>query len=176
MTKLEQILAGLVALLASAGVVAGLWISHNHAEQKLGAQQCIQTTTIDHTEAKADVASDQAAQAVDIKAVVQGYETKVLSLQHDNDDLAGRLLASGAVRPRGVPNPGSASQPNCPLPGLPAGESEAAGRSAAITQADLTAVLNAADANQVKTEDCAKLYNGVRDRAIAAAAQLPKPP
>jgi hypothetical protein len=176
MSNLEKILAGLVALMASAGVIAGLWISHNHAEQKLGAQQCIQTTTIDHTEAKADVASDQAAQAVDIKAVVQGYETKVLSLQHDNDDLAGRLLASGALRPRRVPDSGSAAGANCPVPGLSAGESEAAGRSAAITQADLTAVLNAADANQVKTEDCAKIYNGVRDRAIAAAAQLPKPP
>lgn len=152
------------------------WNLHNRAEQKIGAQQCIQATTVDKTEAHADAVTTQAAQAVDIKAVVQGYETKVLSLQHDNDDLVKRLLASGAVRPSRVPNPGSTAGANCPVTGLSTSESQAAERSAATLQTDLDDVLNACDANQVKTEDGAKIYNGVRDRAIAAAAKLPKPP
>lgn len=174
-TTLEKYLAIAVAVLIGSGAFAGWWALHNHKQQAIGAAACIQATTVDKTEAHNDAVSTEAAQAVDIKAVVKGYEDKVNSLQRNNDDLAKRLLTSGAVRPHGVPDPGSAAGGNCAVPGLPAGEGEAAERSAAVIRADLNAVLNACDANQVKTEDAAKIYNGVRDRAIAAAAKLPKP-
>jgi hypothetical protein len=173
-TPLQRIGAEIIGGIVLIAAVLIWWNLHNSAQQKIGAQACIQATTIDKTEAHADAVSTQAAQAVDIKAVVQGYETKVLSLQHDNDDLAGRLL--NAVRPNRVPGTGSAAGANCAVAGLSDSESQAAERSAATVRADITAVLNACDANQVKTEDAARIYNGVRDRAIAAAAKLPAPP
>lgn len=172
MTTLERIgLEVLGGVLAIAAVLLW-WNLHNRTEQKIGAAACIQSTTIDHTEAKKDVAADQAAQSVDIHAVVQGYETKVLSLSRANDDLARRLSTSGAVCPSRVPDPRPAADANAADAGLSAGKSQSAAGSPLA--GDLAELLAAADANQVKTEDCAKLYNGVRDRAIAAAAALTK--
>lgn len=172
MTTIERI--GMEALGGILGIAAVLlwWNLHNLTEQKIGAAACIQTTTITKQEAHTDVASDQAAQAVDINAVVQGYETKVLSLSRSNDDLARRLSTSGAVCPSRVPDPRPAAGANAADAGLPAGKDKSAAGSPLA--GDLSELLAAADANQVKAEDCAKLYNGVRDRAIAAAADLKK--
>ena len=171
MTTLERIgieIAG--GILALAAVVLW-WHLHNLSEQRQGAAACIQTTTIDHTEAKKDAASDQAAGAVDINAVKQGYETKISALSRSNDDLARRL--SDQVCPSRVPDPRRAAGANAADPGLAGGKSETEpGPTAEQLRADLNAALAAGDAAQVKSEDCAKLYNGVRDRAIAAAAAL----
>lgn len=174
MTTLERIgLEVLGGILAIAAVLLW-WNLHNRTEQKIGAAACIQTTTIDHTEAKADATKTEAAQAVDIQSVVQGYETKVLSLSRSNDDLARRLLANSAVCPSRVSDPRPAAGANAADAGLPKSESQARPGPPGGAAGDLAAVLAAADANQVKVEDCAKLYNGVRDRAIAAAAALTK--
>lgn len=175
MTTLERIGLEIAGGILAIAAVLLWWNLHNRTEQKLGAAACIQTTTIDHTEAKADATKTEAAQAVDINAVVNGYETKVASLSRSNDDLARRLSTSGAVCPSRVPDPRPAAGANAADAGLAGGQSEARqGPPAEQLRTDLSAVLAAGDANQVKTEDCARLYNGVRDRAIAAAAALTK--
>jgi len=165
-TTLEKYLIIAVGALLATGAFAGWWALHNRHEQNLGAVACLQATTIPKAAAIAEAKTTEAAQAVDINAVVKGYETKVLSMSHSNDDLAGRL--SAALRQSRLPDPGSAACANAPDPGLSKGESEAAGRLARI-RADIAAVLTACDANQVKTEDAAAIYNGVRTRALAAA-------
>lgn len=177
MTPLQRIGAEIIGGIVLIAAVLIWWNLHNRSEQKIGAQACIQATTVDKTEAHADVVSTQAAQAVDIQAVVQGYETKVISLQHGNDDLARRLSTSGAVCPGRLPDPRPTAGANSADAGLASGKREAQpGPPAEQLRTDLDHLLAAGDANQVKTEDCAKLYNSVRDRAIAAAAKLPKPP
>jgi hypothetical protein len=176
MTALQRIGAEIIGGLVLIAAVLIWWNVHNRTEQKLGAAACIQSTTIDKTEAHTDVAKDQAAAAVDINAVVAGYETKVLSLSRSNDDLARRLSTSGAVCPSRVSDPGRAASANAADAGLAGGKSEAKPGPPAggELRTDLNQLLGAGDAAQVKSEDCAKLYNGVRDRAIAAAAALPK--
>jgi len=42
------------------------------------------------------------------------------------------------------------------------------------SESQLERILDAGDANQIKVEDCADLYNKVRDRAIAAEAARKK--
>jgi len=166
MSTLEKNLIMAVAALIGCGAFAGWWALHNRHEQSIGAVACLQATTIPKREAIAENKTTEAAQVVDINAVVKGYETKVLSMSRANDDLADRL--SAALRTGGVPHPGSAACANPADPGLSKSESEAAGR-LAIIRADIAAVLTACDANQVKTEDAAAIYNGVRARALAAA-------
>jgi hypothetical protein len=166
-TLLERIAIEIAGGIAALAAVLIWWHVHNANEQKLGARECIQTTTIDKTQAKAEVASDQAAQAAFLPKVVQGYETKVASLQSANDDLAGRLSALGAIRPSGMPNSRSAACPGAADRGLSQSESAAQERLGRI-RADLKLVLDACDANQVKTESLAEIYGGVRDRALAA--------
>lgn len=170
MTTLQRIGAEIIGGLVLIAAILIWWNLHNRTEQKIGAAACIQSTTIDKTEAHTDVAKDQAAAAVDINAVVAGYETKVLSLSRSNDDLARRLSTSGAVCPSRMSDPGRTASANAADAGLAGGKSEAR----AGPTADIKQLLAAGDAAQVKSEDCAKLYNGVRDRAIAAAAALPK--
>lgn len=166
MTSLEKTLTYVVLALIGSGVFAGWWALHNRHEQSIGATACLQATTVTKTEAKEEVKQTEAAQAVDINAVVKGYEFKVLALARSNDDIAGRL--SDSLRQNRVPHSGSAACANAADPGLPKGQSEAAERSARI-RADIKLVLDACDANQVKTEDAAAIYNGVRDRALSAA-------
>lgn len=166
MNAIEKSLIYIAIALVGTGAVAGWWALHNRHEQNLGATACLQATTIPKQEAVAEVKQTEAAQAVDINAVVKGYELKVVSLSRSNDDIAGRL--SAALRASRVSNPGSAACANAPDPGLSKGESEAAERLARI-RADIKLVLDACDANQVKTEDAAMIYNRVRERALAAA-------
>jgi hypothetical protein len=175
MTTLERIaaeLAGAAALILAAFI---WWHVHNAGEQKLGAQACIQATTITKQAAASDAAADQTAQAAEISEVLISHDAKLLTLDAGNAGIA-RGLSNDALRPNGVPHPGSLTCQGAAEPGLPPGESEAQLRLERI-QADLTAVLNACDANQVRTEDLATIYNGVRDRAIAAekkgASQAP---
>lgn len=167
MTTLERIGA---EILGGIFLIAGVllwWNLHNRTEQRLGAAQCIQTTTVDKTQAAAAVVTTEAAQAVDINAVVKAYDAKVADLSARNDDLAGRLLASGAVRASRVPDPGSAAGAKPAEPRLSDGQAEARER---LVRADLAAVLAACDADEVKTHDLASIYDGVRTRALAAAA------
>ena len=145
MTTLERIGLEILGGMLAIGAVLLWWNLHNRTEQKLGAAACIQTTTIDHTEAKKDVATDQAAAAVDVNAVVQGYETKVLSLSRANDDLSRRLLASGSICPGGMPNPRGTPGAKPTDAGLSGGQSEAAEGSPAGLRADLDAVLAACE-------------------------------
>jgi hypothetical protein len=172
MTTIQRIGAEILGgVLLIAGVLLW-WNLHNRAEQKQGAQACIQATTIDKTEAVAQVVSTQAAEAVDINAVVKGYDAKVADLSARNDDLAGRLSASGAIRASRVSHSGSAAAGECTKSGVDSGQSETLAGLARV-RADLDELLAAGDANQVKTEDLATLYDGVRTRALAAAAAAP---
>jgi hypothetical protein len=172
MTTLERIGLEILGGLAAIAAVILWWNLHNRAEQKIGATACIQTTTIDKTTAAAGAVKDEAAGAADINAVIRGYDAKVTSLSAANDDLARRLSDSGAICPGPVRDSRSAAGAKPADAGLPGGKGEAAAGSAELIRADLAAVLTACDANQVKTEDEAALYNGVRDRAIAAAATV----
>lgn len=167
MTTLERIAAEIVAGLLLIGGVLLWWNLHNRHEQLVGAQACIQTTTVDKQTAAAGVAKTEAAQAVDIDTVVKAYDAKLADLSARNDDLAGRLLASGAIRPSGVSHPGPAAAAAATDDGLRASQAEARER---LVRSDLDAVLAACDANEVKTEDLAEVYNRIRARATAAAA------
>lgn len=166
MSTIQRIALEILGALMLCAAAIAWWQIHDHNEQKIGAVKCLQATTIPKTQAIAENKTTEAAQVVDIKAVVKGYEYKVASMARANDDLAGRL--SAALRQGGVPHPGSAACPDASQSGLSKGQSEAAERLARLN-ADVVAVLNACDANQVKTEDAAAIYNGVRARALAAA-------
>ena len=171
MTSLQRLAAEALGAALLCGAFFGWWKLHNHEERRLGAAACIQATTISKSVAKQELTSDQTAQAADINTVVKGYDSKVVSLSASNDDLSRRL--SDAVRQNGVSHPGPAACPSAADPGLSQGESSARERLGQV-RADLKAVLDACDANQVKTEDMAMIYDKMRARALAAGAvQLP---
>ncbi len=77
------------------------WALHNHAEQQLGAQACIQATTETKATAVAADSSIEAAHAAQISKVVAVYEQKLNDSRGANADLAKRLhdyaLRTGAV-------------------------------------------------------------------------------
>lgn len=168
MTSLQRIGAEALGAMLLCGAFFGWWTYHDHAEQKLGAQACLQATTVTKSVAKQEVVTDEAAQAADINTVVKGYDAKVLALSTSNDDLAGRL--SAAVRQNRVSDPETPACPVAPDRGLSESESTARERLGRV-RADLKSVLDACDANQVKTEDLAQIYDGERERAIAAAKE-----
>jgi hypothetical protein len=164
-TQLERIAAELGAAVLAILAVLLWWHLHNLAEQRQGAQACIQQTTITKQAAAADSAGDEAAQAAIIKAVVGNYDAKLASLSASNADLAGRL--SAALRAQRLPGPGPAAGATSAQPGLPAGQAAAADGSAKLA-GDIDALLQACDAAQLKGEDLAVIYQDMRDRAIAA--------
>jgi hypothetical protein len=110
----------------------------------------------------------EGAQAQQLTDVVKIYEQKVSALAADNASLVGRLHAADALRPSGLPSAGGAACEARADPGLRAREEEAQRRQQVI-DADLTAVLNAADANSAKVTGCAAAYESARQEAIKAA-------
>jgi hypothetical protein len=162
LSTLEKIAAGVIAALLLAIAIIIWWHLHNRTEQKIGATACIQSTTETKQAAVTNVATTEAEQHIDVNAIIRGYDAKVQSLSSANDALARRLSASSAVCSSSVPNPGPAADPN------------AADRRVGKSESQLERILDAGDANQIKVEDCADLYNKVRDRAIAAEAARKK--
>jgi len=77
MTTLEKYLIGAVVLLISSGAAAGWWALHNHKEQAIGAQACIQNTTVTKETAVAD--------NVKTEADYQTNQAKPAEAQHVQD-------------------------------------------------------------------------------------------
>ena len=77
MTTLEKSLIGLVVFLVTSGALAAWWAYHNHAEQKIGAQACIQATTVTKATAAADVNQNLAD--------YQTNQAKPAEAQHEQD-------------------------------------------------------------------------------------------
>lgn len=170
MATLEKWAIEIGVAIALVGILVGWFLWHNASERREGAQVCIQSTTEVKQAAVAHVAVDEKANHDQIKTEVDSYGKKLTDLQSANDDLSRRL--SNALRASAVRNTGSAAG-NCPTDaGLPSSKSEAEqGSSAATIAADVKSVLDACDANQLKVESANNIYNGVRDRALAAAAK-----
>jgi hypothetical protein len=168
MTPLSLYRIGAEILGAALAICAILlwWHIHNLDEQKAGAQACIQGTTETKTAAVANVAADALDQGDKLAKQASDYETTLSSLRTDNADLAHRLRNANSVRSGPVSGPGCPALAAEPHAGLPAGESEAQSRSAGDTEE----LLNACDANQLKTEALAKAYNDWRLRMIAENA------
>jgi hypothetical protein len=161
MSNLERLGIEFIAVALLMGGALIWWNVHNAGERKAGAAACVAATTETKQTVVARDTSDETAQAGELKTAVATYDAKVKSLSADNDDLARRLRDANAVRPSAVPSARCPAATAAADAGLPAGKSEADQR-----LADTVAVLNACDANQVKTEAIAKAYNDWRDRMI----------
>ena len=101
MTSLQRLgleLAGAVLMVAA---FIGWWQMHNHAEQKIGATQCIISTTEVKATALATDTGIEAAQAAQLNEVVKTYATQLADSAATNSALADRVrdyaLRSGAV-------------------------------------------------------------------------------
>jgi sensor c-di-GMP phosphodiesterase-like protein len=77
MSELEKILIGIVATLVLSGAFAAWWAYHNHAEQAIGAQACIQNTTVTKETAAAEVNKNLAD--------YQNNQAKPAEAQHEQD-------------------------------------------------------------------------------------------
>lgn len=167
LTQLEKIAAGVIAALLLAIAIIIWWNLHDRTEQKIGATACIQSTTETKQTAAAAVATTEEAQHEDIDEVKKRYAQQVQDLSASNADLARRLSTRGAVCTSGVPDPGSAPRGDAANGRLVPSEGHP-------EASQLERILDAGDANQIKIEDCASIYNKVRDRAIAAEAARKK--
>jgi hypothetical protein len=91
MTSLERYAIEFAGVLILCGAFIGWWTMHNHGEQRIGAQACIQSTT----EVKADAVHDnsdiEAAHAAQLSKVVAVYEQKLNDSAGLNAGLAQRL-------------------------------------------------------------------------------------
>lgn len=112
MSILEKYLIGAVAFLVASGAIAGWWALHNRKEQALGAQACIQNTTVTKEVAAADVNKNLAD--------YQNTQAKPAEAQHEADlsaiDLrvirTPILVHDGALCPSPVPSAAAAPSAN----------------------------------------------------------------
>jgi hypothetical protein len=166
MTSLQRLgleLAGAVLMVAA---FIGWWQMHNHAEQKIGATQCIISTTEVKATALATDTGIEAAQAAQLNEVVKTYATQLADSAATNSALADRVrdyaLRSGAVCHSGPAAAGGSTHG-----GLPASQTADAARPSRLA-ADTDALLNACDADHDKVILLTNAYNDWRDRMIAA--------
>jgi hypothetical protein len=174
MTSLERFAAEIVGALVLTGAFFGWWKLHNHEEQNLGAQNCIQQTTVTKSVAVERNLADASAQADQLKAVAASYDARLADLSRGNDDLVRRLrLAS--VRRGPMCDTGPAAAKAAADAGLSNGEGETRSRPDPIAD-DTRAVLDACDADYSKMIGLADAYNDWRDRMIKENGQRSTPP
>jgi hypothetical protein len=158
----------LAEALAGVGLVVCIylaWIHHDHTEQHVGAEACIQATTETKDVAGADNAGIEAAHAAQLQTVVETYDAKVITLSAGNAALSERL--SNALRQSAVPDPGPAACQGSANAGLPESESAAQIRLGRL-RADLKFVLDACDADHERVEGLNAAYEDWRKRMINA--------
>ncbi len=102
MTSLERLGLEAFGVVALCGLFFAWWALHNHTEQKIGAQACIQSTTEVRADAVRDDSDIEAAHAAQLGKVVAIYDQKLQDSANANAGLAGRLLydqiRAGTVR------------------------------------------------------------------------------
>lgn len=164
MTSLERIGIEIAAALMLCGAFVGWWTYHNHAEQKIGAQACIQSTTETKREVIADNAADAGAEAHQLTVAVQTYAQQVSDLSSRNADLAQRLH-DNPIRQIPASRPGSAAAgAGCALD-LPDGQ---AGARAAAIDAATKKIFDDCDADYAGRVAVIGAYNEWRERMIGA--------
>lgn len=169
MTSLQRIGLEILGVILLCGGFVTWWSVHNHQEQKIGAQACIQATTETKQTAVDSNAEDAKAQAIVLQQKVATYEQQMGDLQRGNADLVQRLHDS-TVRAGAVRHSGSAAAGDlCPIE-LPAGQS---GPVDAIAAAE-TRVFNDCDQDHAVAVAVIGAYNDVRSRAIEKNAKLPR--
>ena len=107
MTPLDRLLAQISVAVVLVAALAGWLAVHNHHEQAIGAQACVQDTTMTKSTAAADTAALEAAHAAQLTQVVAIYDEKLKNSLAANADLAQRLhdypLRGGTVSAVGAP-------------------------------------------------------------------------
>ena len=168
-TKLEEILAGLVALLLICIGIGTWWHFHNADERKEGAAACVQATTQTKTEVIAENTADTTGQAADLKATVAQQNENLQKLSADNADLVKRLH-DNALRPSTVPNSGRAAANNCDAGAVRSGQGDTG--ETVIAAAEVS-VLNDCDAEHARADSAVKAYNDWRQRMIERSQKSP---
>ncbi len=162
MTSLQRLgleaFAGVVLL----GGFVGWWQLHDHAERKIGAAQCIQSTAEVASAAVRDDTSIEAAHAAQLSKVVAVYETKLADSAGANADLA-RRLHDDALRQSALPGPRGAPRAAAGAGAIPGGAG------GAQTQADPFGIDSA---TQALIEACASDANELTALQEAWASQL----
>src|SRR4029077_14788135 len=150
MTSLQRLGIEIAVALLLVACFVGWWKLHNHTEQAIGAQQCIEHVTETKSEVVADNRVDQAQSAAQLANVVRVYDDKVSALQRDNAALS-RGVFNQPVRASAAADPRPAACGAAPERGLSDREIEAAARQSVLAT-DLEAVLNACDADHAKLD------------------------
>jgi len=164
MTSLERIGIEIAGALMLAGAFVGWWTYHNHAEQKIGAQACIISTTETKAEVIGDNAADAGAEAKQLTVAVQTYAKQVSDLSSRNADLAQRLHDNPVRKiPAAHPGPAAAGD-GCALD-VPDGQASA--RASAIDAATRK-IFDDCDADYAGRVAVIGAYNEWRDRMIGA--------
>lgn len=164
MTSLQRLAAELLAGVALCAAFWGLWVSHNHTEQGIGAQACVQSTTETRAEVVTANQTDVALAAGQLQLVVKTYDDHVADLARSNADLARRLHDS-SVRQSAAPGSGSAAGQVCTVD-VPAGQSGA--RDAARIEQATVRVFTDCDADHEALIGVTAAYNDWRARMLAA--------
>jgi hypothetical protein len=164
----NRTLAEAMGVVALIGCIYLAWIHHDHTEQHVGAEACIQATTETKEVAVADNTGIEAAHAAQLTKVVAVYEEKLARDSADNADLAQRL--SSALHQNPAPHPGAAACETAALPGLPESESAAQIRLGRL-RADLKFVLDACDADHERVDGLNAAYEDWRQKMIEMNAQ-----
>ena len=171
MTSLQRLGIEIVAALLLIAGFVGYWQLHNHVEQQIGAQGCLQSTTETKSEVIADNRVDAAESAAQLANVVRVYDEKLSNLQRDNAALA-RGVSDNALRRSAADDPRSAACGAAPDRRLPGSESEAEARRELIAT-DVEQLLTACDADHAKLDGAVSAYDAARQRAIERAKKTP---
>jgi hypothetical protein len=107
MTSLERLGIEAAGVLTLCIAFWGFWTMHNHTEQNLGAQACIQSTTETKVAAAQDNTAIEAVHAAQLQAVVDIYDEKLKVASAASAGLAQRMhndqVRQGAVSRVGAP-------------------------------------------------------------------------